>query len=432
VSGPRRFGQHLNVTCRLTLPEPEPPPRSLPLRLLRAGGVVVTALALLTGLGYGAVALVTPSQPPGSVPGRAAGAPATTAGPPPGIVFLDIDHLSMTGYRPRLTAALTPQDSYAFAPDPSGRVLVTASGQIVDPASSPASPKTSAALPAGFDRAVHPWADGGRSLLLVSLDRLVLWSRASGELRPLGAGSGERDYPAATGPVPRSDFAADPVRAAVVAVVPGKRVYGPYGPTSTTDRVEYRSLGERPRVLLTARRFRQLVGLPAKYDVALSVNVAGTGDYVAVSGSGFPQGVNGVNNTPSSVVVLHRDGRLAAVVRSTGGRSWFADAWSPTSPALALIEGVNDVGGNPTEESLYLLNFDRADHPTKVDLPLPPPGPGGRTFLGTVSWSPDGNQLVAGTTRAWFVVGFAPYAVSTFIDVPGNPVGWLRLPTGEH
>lgn len=391
--------------------------------------MVVTALALLTGLGYAAVALVTPSQPPGSVPVRSAAAAAAASGPPPGIVFLDINHLSMTGYRPPLTAALEPRESYSFAADPSGRVLVTASGQIVDPAVSAATSNPAAVFPAGFDRAVHPWADGGGSLLLVSPDRLVLWSRATGELRPLGAGSGERSYPAA----PRSDFAADPVRAAAVAVVPGKQVfgtYGPYGPASTTDRVEYRSLGERPRVLLTARRFRQLVGLPAKYDVALSVNVAGTGDYVAVSGSGFPQGVNGVNNTPSSVVVLHRDGRLAAVVRSTGGHSWFPAAWSPTSPALALTEHVVDVGGNLTEESLYLLNLDRGDHPTKVDLPLPPPDSSGRTSLGDVSWSPDGNQLVAGTNRAWFVVGFAPYAVSTFIGVRGNPVGWLRLPTG--
>ena len=406
---------------RLTLPEPEPPRQSLPLRLLRTGGVVLTALALLTGLGYAAVALVTPSQPPGSVPVRSA-AGAAASGPPPGIVFLDVNHLSMTGYRPALTAALSPQESYTFAPDPSGRVLVTASGQIVDPAVPAAAPLTTTPFPSGFDRAVHSWADGGRSLLLVSPDRLVLWSRASRELRPLGAGSGERGYPVA----PRSDFAADPVRAAAVAVVPGKVVFGSYGPFRPLDRVEYRSLGGRTRVLLTAQRFRQLVGLPRASDVVLSVNVSGNGEYVALSGSGLDPGGN---NTPGSVVVLHRDGRLAAVVRSTGGRSWFADAWSPASPALALTARVNDVGGNPTEESLYLLDLDRSVQPTKVDLPLPPPDPGGATFLGTVSWSPDGNQLVAGTTRAWFVVGFAPYAVSTFISVPGNPVGWLRLPS---
>lgn len=385
--------------------------------------MVVTALALLTGLGYAAVALVTPSQPPGSVPVRSTAAAAAASGPPPGIVFLDINHLSMTGYRPPLTAALEPRESYTFAADPSGRVLVTASGQIVDPAVSAATSNPAAVFPAGFDRAVHPWADGGRSLLLVSPDRLVLWSRATGELRPLGAGSGERRYPAG----PQSDFAADPVRAAAVAVVPGKEVFHTNGPATTSRRVEYRTLGGGSRVLLTAERFRQLVGLPPGSDVALSVNVSGNGDYVAVSGSRpDPQG----NSTPSSVVVLHRDGRVAAVVPSTGGHSWYAAAWSPASPALALTEYVNDVGGNPTEESLYLLNFDRSDHPTKVDLPLPPPDSSGRTSLGDVSWSPDGNQLVAGTNRAWFVVGFAPYALSTFIGVRGNPVGWLRLPAG--
>lgn len=398
--------------------------------------MVVTALALLTGLGYVAVALVTPSQPPGSVPVRSTAAAAAASGPPPGIVFLDINHLSMTGYRPPLTAALTPQDSYTFAPNPSGRVLVTASGQIVDPAATPATPSTTAIFPAGFDRALHPWADGGRSLLLVSPDRLVLWSRATGELRPLGAGSGERSYPAPGYPVPQSDFAADPVRAAAVAVVPGRQATGSDGfPITTSGRVDYRSLGGRTRVLLTPERFSQLVGLPPTYAVRLSVNVSGNGDYVAVSGSGIaPQGKIAPGNvgteTPGSVVVLHRDGRVAAVVRSTGGHSWYADAWSPASPALALTEYVNDVGGNLTEESLYLLNFDRSDHPTKVDLPLPPPDSSGRTSLGDVSWSPDGNQLVAGTNRAWFVVGFAPYAVSTFIGVRGNPVGWLRLPTG--
>ncbi|MBA2465283.1 MAG: hypothetical protein H0V42_09960, partial [Nocardioidaceae bacterium] len=95
----------------LTLPEPEPPPRPLALRLLRTGLVVLAALGVLAGLGYGAVALVTPSQPPGSVPVRAAGlAAGPTSGPPPGIVFLDINHLSMTGYRPPLTTVLVPQD----------------------------------------------------------------------------------------------------------------------------------------------------------------------------------------------------------------------------------------------------------------------------------------------------------------------------------
>jgi len=410
------------VGTSLTLPEPEPPPRPLALRLLRTGLVVVAALGVLAGLGYGAVALVTPSQPPGSVPGRAAGAPATTAGPPPGIVFLDIDHLSMTGYRPRLTAALLPQDSYAFAPDPSGRVLVAASGRIVDPAVPASERNPTIDLPPGFRPVRQPWADGGRSLLLATVDRLVLWNRSTGALQSLGAGTGAAPF----GGILETGAAADPSRAAAVVVVPGKQVFGSYGPVTASDRVEYRSVGGGTRVLLTAERFRSLVGLPRSSAVVLSANVSAHG-HVAVSGSGLD--ARG-NDTPSSVVVLRRDGRLAAVVRAAGGRSWFPESWSPGSPVLALGANVNDAGGNPTEVALYLLNLDRADHPTKVDLPLPPPNSDGRSFLGTVSWSPDGTSLVAGTDRAWFVVGFSPYAVSTFVDLRGNPVGWLRLPTG--
>ena len=397
------------------------------LRLLRTGGVVVVALALLAGLGYGAVALVTPSQPPGSVPVRAAGlAAGPTSGPPPGIVFLDINHLSMTGYRPPLTTVLVPQDSYAFAPDPSGRLLASPSGHIVDPAVPATQRNPPIDLPAGFAAVRQPWADDGRSLLLATQVRLVLWNRSTGALQPLGFGTGTAPF----GGILDTGEAADPSAAAAAVVTPGRMApsmdNGGFA-VPTSGRVEYRRAGGGVRTLLTPERFGQLVGLPPTDPVLLSVNVSGGGDYVAVSGSGLdPSG----KSTASSVVVLHRDGRVAAVVRSAGGRSWLPQSWSPAVPALALSARVEDVGGNPTEEALYLLNLDQADHPTKVDLPLPPPDSDGRTFLGTVSWSPDGTSLVAGTDRAWFVVGFSPYAVSTFIDVRGNPVGWLRLPTG--
>ncbi|MGI8682315.1 MAG: hypothetical protein ACR2JO_09380 [Mycobacteriales bacterium] len=407
----------------MTLPDPEPPPRPARLRLLRTGGVVVVALGLLAGLGYGAVALVTPSQPPGSVPVRAAGlAAGPTFGPPPGIVFLDINHLSMTGYRPPLTTVLVPQDSYAFAPDPSGRLLASPSGHIVDPAVPATQRNPPIDLPAGFAAVRQPWADDGRSLLLATTDRLVLWNRSTGGLSPLGAGTGAAPF----GGILDTGAAADPAHAAAVVVVPGPQVFGDSGPITTSDRVEYRRVGAGTRVLLTAARFRSLAGLPRSSAVVLSANVSANG-YIAASG--FAPDARG-GNTPSSVVVLRTDGRVAAVVRSTEGRSWFVNSWSPAGPALALIASVNDAGGNLKEEALYLLDLDKAERPVKVDLPLPPPDSSGRTFLGTVSWSPDGSALVAGTDRAWFVVGFSPYAVSTFIDVRGNPVGWLRLPSG--
>lgn len=416
------------MTSGLSLPEPEPPAPPPALRLLRTGAVVGTALVLLGALSYGAVALVSPPQPPGSVPTRSAAAGATRSGPPPGIVFLDQTHLSMTGYRPPLTEALAPQDSYAFTPDPSGRLLASASGHIVDPAASVTHRNPRLDPPAGFTVVRLPWADGGRSLLLATADRLVLWNRDTGDLSPLGAGSGVTGF----GGIPEISAAADPSSAAAAVVTPGRQAPSADNggfPVTTSGRVEYRRVGGRPtKVLLTAERFRQLVGLPRSDAVTMSVVISADGGHIAVSGSGLDaQG----NNSPSSVVVLRPDGRVTNVVRSTEGRSWFADSWSPASPTLALIATVNDAFGNLKDEALYLFDLNQAQRPVKVDLPLPPPAEG-RGFLGSPSWSPDGAALVAGSYRAWFVVRRSPFAVSTFLKVPGNPLAWLRLPPGQR
>ncbi|MGI8535362.1 MAG: hypothetical protein ACR2K2_02505, partial [Mycobacteriales bacterium] len=380
---------------------------------------------LLTALSYGAVALVRPPQPPGSVPVRSVPGADTSSGPPPGIVYLGINHLAMTGYRPPLTPALEPRDMYAFAPDPAGRLLASASGHVIDP-SVPATPGTSGVdPPAGYVAVRRPWADGGRSLLLATTDRLVLWNRSTGELSPLGTGTGVAGF----GGILETNAAADPSRAAAVVVVPGKQVQDSNSyPVTTSALVEYRSVGGGTRVLLTAALFRQLVGLPTADDVTLSVVVSADGGRIAISGSGLD--ARG-NSTPGAVVVLRPDGGVTHVVRSTEGRSWYADVWSPTSPVLALIATVNDALGNLKTEALYLLDLNRADRPMEVALPLPPPTEG-RGFLGSPSWSPDGGALVTGTDRAWYLVRFSPYAVSTFLQVPGNPVGWLRLPTGAR
>ncbi len=212
----------------------------------------------------------------------------------------------------------------------------------------------SADLLAGAAPAEQPWADAGRSVLLVRGPRADAAELvgADGSVRPLGRGVAAAADP--TGPG--------------AAVAAGGRPLLPdpeFGlPLDSATRVELRAVGRPAVPLLTADAFARAVGLPAGTPMVID-RLLFSPDGSKLLVSGWPAADRDSEQLRGGLVVVDRTGeQLAAVPARTGVQSNWA-RWSPDGATLALGTYVSTATIRDPDRTVELWDLTAA--PARVD-----------------------------------------------------------------
>lgn len=407
--------------------DPEPPPPSLARRLTVAGAAVAV-LAVLGGVGVAVRSLGGSSEPV---------TPAASVAPAGRVVVLDGEHLGVAspagGERAEPITDDIPVDllalRFGFAVSIDGRRGVAVdSGRLVDLTRTGVQ-TPGPAVPADLlDEAAlstQPWTSTGELVLLRSGaggPTVALIDATSARTTDLGPGVTAVGDPSSRAAV----VATGPPQAPPVDLQTGEG----YARSRRADRIELRTPGVAPRLLLTMPAFARAVGLgPGEVGVDL-LSVSPDGRHVALTGfrieDAIRESVAAETFTSSGIpatglVVLDRSGRVVAARPATADRRVAWMRWSGTG-RLAYEELVGKVVNDP-DETLRLWSPLTAprDEPLLVELP--------GVFNGAVdapcSFSPDNVRLLCGDERGWYDVEAATGAATAVPVVPGRPLAWL-------
>lgn len=388
-------------TARFPALDPEPPPRSLRSRVLRATVSLLVVLVLVGGVRFAWVAASDGSSSPVQSASILAYSRTSAA-----LSITSVGHGTTTSY-----PSLGPVDGGLLA-TPDGQTLISSTGRTVTLKSGRpvgTSTKYFAALAnGGF---ISDLADAGRYLAVSSgggfASPVSLVATDSTAAHPLGSGDG---------------IAGDPTRPALyVAVAGGQSLRNSDGDFVSPDQsIEHRGIGITTTVLTTAATVAAQLHWPSSAPITLGAVPNPTGTLVAVVASPFaPQTVSpGPDQAPTppppdGVAVYTTDGALVGVRPSV---SPYGVGWSPDGRSL-LYGGT--AGGTVTAWTPI------GDVSTTMTLPT------GIAALGRCVWAPDRRHaMCAGITpgpdeaiAAWCLLDLRAATVRSYPQST-EPVLW--------
>ncbi len=385
--------------------DPEPPPRSLRLKLAVSAGLMAAA---------GLVAGVTVALAGGSTTAGSRGPAAPTVSPPGRVVFvstagvLGISDPDGTHVVP--SPQLTTGSALQAVVSPDGRYAALSGGAVV------AVNSGNLVIRHRLDLAramfVAGFADGDRDAVVLDDGRFGGYPHATSAatvlLDPLAGGP-----PTSLGVADAA--VGDPQRrgAFVTVAAPGPppETSSSVLPLPADSRVELRDAGAKPVVLATAASLAGALSFDPKQPVSFALYPDGAGDKLAI----LVVPIEGRH--PLGIAVVDRAGRLLGTQAAELG----SPSWSPDGTSLA----VPTAGATGAEVDVWNVQTGSFDTWQYVDSAQSP---------GRCVWSADGSWLLCPTfpdrttgRGHWDLVLPASGAAAS-VESPGLPLVWIGPP----
>jgi hypothetical protein len=260
--------------------------------------------------------------------------------------------------------------------------------------------------------AVHPWADHGKAVVLVSQygpsNKPVLLETNFRTDATTNLGDGV-------------DAAGDPRSAGALVAVAASITTAAGQDNYPISRLELRRPGAPPATVLTARQFAGIMGFPPHDPYGLTGWYSPGGRYVAVTGDDLKSGTE-----KHGLLVLTRDGK--PVAKATTNRQFFVAYWSPDGTKLAYY-------ADPAENGAVTLTvLDIAGGAGRGRRTVTVPVGDNSPYLGDCLWSPTGDSALVcesggSDSKGWQVVDLTSGKATS---VTGGPAGSILvwLPVG--